>query len=231
MKEVKEAITIHGVEEYLQGLKSYNFKEGDHVLVLRRATTGEAGWKNSWEDEMNQYVGRVGIINSEDEGWGIGVEFMDGDPHFLFPYFILEKTSMPGEAQVEPVLKPENPTIDELIDILHRRFPYGHPGFIPMTLDEMQLHSLKNHDYAHGGKPTGNFDRVARILSMYPGMDFSKSQNVAVTYLLKQLDAALWLENQGHTAIVQDAGERWRDVSVYAKIIILLLGEGKDEKN
>ena len=124
-------------------------------------------------------------------------------------------------------IKFEDPVLQELEEILRRRFPHGHEGFIPMTLKEMELHSQKNHDYAHGGKATGNFDRVGAILALYPGLDFSKSQNVAVVYMLKQLDAALWLECQGHTAVVQSQDERWEDVSVYAKIIRLILGGKK----
>lgn len=127
----------------------------------------------------------------------------------------------------EPV-RYEDPEIDDLIDILRRRYPHGHEGFIPMTLDEMLLHSTKNHDYAHGGKATGNFDRVANILAQYPGLDMSRPWNVAVVYLLKQLDAALWLECKGHKAAVEGVDARWGDISVYSKIIRLLIKEGKN---
>ena len=101
-------------------------------------------------------------------------------------------------------------------------FPNGHPDFIPMVLAEIALHSTKNHDYAHGGKPTGNFDRVAAILAMYPGLELGSAPVVAIVYLLKQLDAALWLKNQGHVAQVEGEAERWKDISVYAKLISIL---------
>lgn len=122
-------------------------------------------------------------------------------------------------------IKFEDPTLQEIEEVLRRRFPHGHQGFIPITISEMELHSQKNHDYSHGGKATGNFDRVATIIALYPGLDLSKPQNIAVVYMLKQLDAALWLECQGHTAVVQGQDERWEDVSVYAKIIRLLLAD------
>jgi len=119
--------------------------------------------------------------------------------------------------------------LDKIIETLRKEFPFGHEDFIPMTVQEMKLHNEKNHDYAHGGKATGNFDRVANILAQYPGLDLSKPSVVATVYLLKQLDAALWLAAKGHIAKIQGQDERWEDVSVYAKIIRLLLFE-EDKK-
>jgi len=119
-----------------------------------------------------------------------------------------------------------NDAIKKLIEEMKRAFPDGHPDFIPMTIAEIELHSNKNHDYAKGGKPTGNFDRVSKILSLYPGLDISKPETVAIVYLLKQLDAALWLSAQGHIAVVQGQDERWEDVSVYSKLIRLILKDG-----
>ena len=106
--------------------------------------------------------------------------------------------------------------------LLRGMFPHGHKDFIPMCIDDMNLHSDKNHDYAHGGKATGNFDRVAKILALYPGLSMSSAATVAIIYLMKQLDAALWLRSSRHTAKVQGSNERWQDVSVYAKIISIL---------
>jgi hypothetical protein len=118
----------------------------------------------------------------------------------------------------------------ELIGYLKELFPYGHPDFIGKCVGEMDLHSRKNHDYAFGGDPVGNFDRVANILAQYPGLDPSKPNVVAVIYLLKQLDAALWMEAKGHTAAVEGVDERWQDISVYSKIISILVTEGKSGK-
>jgi hypothetical protein len=113
---------------------------------------------------------------------------------------------------------------------LRREYPNGDPSFIPMAIDEIALHSRKNHDFAHGGNPLGNFERVAALLSLYPGLDPSSPAVVAITYMLKQLDAALWLLSQGHRAIVEGMDDRWRDVGVYSKIIRKLLKEATDEE-
>jgi hypothetical protein len=111
----------------------------------------------------------------------------------------------------------------EIEATLKEMFPYGHPDFIRMCLDEAKLHSLKNFDYAQGGDPMGNFARVSNILKQYPGLDMGKPEIVAVIYLLKQMDAALWMMAKGHTAKVETPVVRWKDVSVYAKIIMCLL--------
>jgi hypothetical protein len=121
--------------------------------------------------------------------------------------------------------------VSTLLEQLRILYPNGHPNFITLTVDEMDLHSRKNHDYSHGGSPVGNFTRVAQIIALYPGIDWTKPQNVALFYMFKQLDAALWMEAKGHTAVVEGQDDRWRDVSVYAKIIRLLLRESTPNEN
>ena len=111
--------------------------------------------------------------------------------------------------------------------MLREMYPHGHKGFIPLMLKHIKLHSDKNHDYAHGGDPLGNFYRVAIMLRQYPGLDPGDPAVVAIIYMLKQLDAALWLKAKGHKAVVQGAGERWSDVSVYANLIQLIEGGEK----
>jgi hypothetical protein len=102
---------------------------------------------------------------------------------------------------------------------------YGHPKFYELCKEEMDLHSRKNHDYAKGGNPLGNFQRVAKILSLYPGLKTSDPSIVAIVYMLKQLDASLWMLSNGHQAKVEGHKERWQDVSVYSKIISILIDE------
>lgn len=109
-----------------------------------------------------------------------------------------------------------------LEDSLRSRFPHGHPKFLPTTLKEIQLHSDKNHDYAKGGSPLGNFERVSAILALYPNLKLSDPRVLAMTYALKQVDAFLWGLNSGIKHKVEGAVERLQDVSVYAKIIICM---------
>lgn len=99
---------------------------------------------------------------------------------------------------------------------------FGHPRFYEILEELAQLHSDKNHDYSAGGDPLGNFYRVANILSQYPGLQLNDPAVVALVYLLKQLDAFMWMKSNGHLAKVEGLGGRIRDVSVYAILIEIL---------
>lgn len=101
-------------------------------------------------------------------------------------------------------------------------FPHGHPKFLPITLKEIELHSKKNHDYASGGDPAGNFKRVAAILALYPNLKLSDPRVVALVYALKQLDAVLWGLNSNITHQVEGLDERLGDISIYSKIVMCL---------
>lgn len=115
--------------------------------------------------------------------------------------------------------------IEKVVKLEERR--HGHPDFYKLCEEEMNLHDRKNHDYASGGDALGNFNRVAAILALYPGLKPSNPAIVAVTYMLKQLDASLWMLSNGHQAKVEGHKERWQDVSVYSKIISILISEKK----
>jgi len=99
---------------------------------------------------------------------------------------------------------------------------HGHPDFYKMTEDEITLHSEKNKDYAQGGDPLGNFKRVGVILSQYPGLNPSNPAVTALVYMLKQLDAALWMLSQKYEGQVENVDTRLRDVHVYAKLARIL---------
>lgn len=101
---------------------------------------------------------------------------------------------------------------------------HGHPMFYELTQDEIELHSAKNKDYAQGGDPLGNFKRVAHILSAYQ-LDLSRPEVVAIVYMLKQLDAALWMLSQGYEGEVENVDTRLRDVHVYVKLARVLRSE------
>lgn len=102
----------------------------------------------------------------------------------------------------------------------------GHPRFHEILQEMADLHNRKNHDYAAGGKPTGNFDRVSSLLTRYPGFPVATPYGVAMVYLLKQLDAALWLLSQKHESQTgEDVGQRLRDVACYAVLAELMYEE------
>lgn len=108
---------------------------------------------------------------------------------------------------------------------LRKMFPHGHKDFIPLMLKDIELHSKKNFDYAAGGDPLGNFYRVANFLSNYPKLQLSEPAVVALVYALKQVDAVFWMLSNGHTAVVEGLTDKLRDISVYAKLALLILEE------
>lgn len=112
--------------------------------------------------------------------------------------------------------------VDLALEQLHSLFPHGHPKFLPITLKEIELHSKKNHDYASGGDPMGNFKRSAAILALYPNLKLSDPRVVALVYALKQLDAVLWGLNCDIHHQVEGLDERLGDISIYSKIVMCL---------
>jgi len=104
---------------------------------------------------------------------------------------------------------------------------YGHPRFYEIIDGLKSLHSEKNHDYAAGGDPLGNFRRVSQILALYPNLKLSNPTIVALVYALKQLDAALWMLSNGHSAKVEGIAGRLKDVAVYSILQMILNEEEK----
>lgn len=107
-------------------------------------------------------------------------------------------------------------------DYIPKNGMHGHPMFYEILDKLAVLHSKKNHDYASGGDPLGNFKRVAKILGMYPDLQLSDPTVVAMVYMMKQLDAALWLLSNGHKAQVEGIADRLQDVAVYSIIETVL---------
>ena len=105
---------------------------------------------------------------------------------------------------------------------MRKREFHGHPDYLKITDDELELHSAKNRDYARGGDPLGNFKRVADFFSTYPNLDLSNPVIVCIAYAMKQLDAALWMLSQDFEGEVENVDSRLRDVHVYMKIARIL---------
>ena len=108
---------------------------------------------------------------------------------------------------------------------MRKREFHGHPDYLKLTEDELELHSKKNRDYAGAGDPLGNFKRVGRILSNYPELDLSDPTVVSLVYALKQWDAAMWMMSQGYEGEVENVDTRLRDIHVYTKIARILRRE------
>jgi hypothetical protein len=127
--------------------------------------------------------------------------------------------------QLTPVDKEKE--INRIMSEIRELWSGGHPDFLGITFDELKLHSEKNTDYSKGGDALGNFHRVAKILSNYPNLKVNDPTVISLIYALKQLDAALWMINQGYEGSVENVETRLRDVHIYMKIARILHKEGK----
>lgn len=82
---------------YLLAQEHCGLKVGDWVRVTRKAENYEAGWDYLWKDEKDNFIGKIGIINSIGD-FGIDVELPKRDYtiRYDFPYFVLEKVEKPA---------------------------------------------------------------------------------------------------------------------------------------
>lgn len=126
----------------------------------------------------------------------------------------------------------EGETLDsvKLKHDLRTLWPHGHAGYIPAVVEQIALHSDKNHDYARGGDPLGNFARVAAILAQWWPDVFGGANGpaiVAFIYALKQVDAEAWSMKQGGECKVEGIEARLQDQAIYANIRLCM---AKDKK-
>lgn len=108
---------------------------------------------------------------------------------------------------------------------LRKLFPHGHPRYVALTLEELELHNVKNYDFAAGGDPIGNFNRVSTIKSLYPGFDWESPFGTCIDYFLKQFDSMMWMRCKGIIAKVEGIPKRLMDMIVYSKIAICIFYE------
>lgn len=97
---------------------------------------------------------------------------------------------------------------------------HGHPKYLELTQQELELHSAKNRDYTQGGDPMGNFKRVSAILKIW-GFDIPP-ELVALIYALKQQDAYMWMLSHNYEGEVEGVGLRLQDDYIYKKIARVL---------
>lgn len=104
-------------------------------------------------------------------------------------------------------------------------YPGGHPRFYEILQKQAELHDRKNTDYAKGSAQgaLGNFHRTSTIMQLYPGMNWTSPEGIALNYMLKQLDAALVLKSTNRNSVTGEPFEaRMLDVAVYANLAIIL---------
>lgn len=125
-------------------------------------------------------------------------------------------------------------TVEEIkrrYEKIKQEIQHGHPKFYKLLTQEAELHSIKNKGYAQGGDPLGNFKRVSAIMKLYPNMDWSNPEGVALVYKLKQMDCAFWQLSQGYEDELEGFGKRLQDDSVYDKLATILHEEENEDNS
>lgn len=112
----------------------------------------------------------------------------------------------------------------------------GHPDVYRNFRRLAQLHSDKNTDYAAGGPPLGNFERVAHWIEVYKLWQLARDRPqlfVALLYSLKQIDAVFDMLGKGRKAKVEDIPKKMDDVIVYWNIgeVLYNISEAVKEHN
>jgi hypothetical protein len=75
------------------------FEKGDKVKILRKAVTHENGWKNSWESDMDDAVGKIGTVTRYDANEKNVQLSVDGAGNYGYPTFVLEPLISPPIPQ------------------------------------------------------------------------------------------------------------------------------------
>jgi hypothetical protein len=115
------------------------------------------------------------------------------------------------------------------LEELRQMYPHGHPDFLPKFLAMIKLHSEKNHDYAKGGNPLGNFNRVSNMLYQW-GFGLPPYA-VAMVYILKQVDCVGNMIGQDYEGSVEGISGRLQDIAVYATLIDILYKEAQCQRS
>lgn len=88
-KEAVKKLKITLPKSYLELHNESGLKVGDKVRVVRKAKSHEQGWDNTWNTEMDEYVGKICKINSDHKKSGFWLKLNNTAKNF--PYFVLEK--------------------------------------------------------------------------------------------------------------------------------------------
>jgi hypothetical protein len=96
--------------------------------------------------------------------------------------------------------------------------------FKQLVDEELALVEAKNNDYAgeKAADPFGNFNRVSKILAMYPGLKLSDPVVVGIVYMLKQLDSVLNGLSTGTEMKVEGYDKRFQDLGIYPKLLSVM---------
>ena len=92
MKTIKRLGMEKEFNSWIKDVKEpVEFKVGDRVLVTRKAISRERGWENAWISEMDESVGKIGIIKNIYVGSGVRLNIPGRGNELCYPHFVLRK--------------------------------------------------------------------------------------------------------------------------------------------
>ena len=78
---------------------STSLKSGDLVKITRTAKAHESGWSNTWVEDMNPAVGKIGKVVSV-HGNEARLDVPEVGDHYYYPLFVLEQVKTLGGFKV-----------------------------------------------------------------------------------------------------------------------------------
>ena len=82
------------LEQQRKWADEVGLKIGDKVLIVAKADTEQGGWGDSWVDDMDETVGKIGKVRADDYGQVMGhrgVTVVVDGIFFNYPFFVLVK--------------------------------------------------------------------------------------------------------------------------------------------
>ena len=80
--KIETVMTTQTVHEQI--LAELELQKGDVVEITHRVPSGNLGWSNTWDDVMDEAIGRQGTVLSVDLRMGVSVK-IESIPYFLYP--------------------------------------------------------------------------------------------------------------------------------------------------
>ena len=100
---------------------------------------------------------------------------------------------------------------------------HGHPDFYKLIEEEKKLHSDKNYQYANAKEPLSNFRRVGQLChKVMLNPNVSDDLKVAMVNMAKQVDAVYDIVGESKKNTIESLEDKFRDISIYSKLCIIL---------
>lgn len=133
--------------KFQQLMLDSGFKAGDIVKLVAKATTGEQGWKGSWNSSLTHFMLSFGVVVNESSEikYGFSVYFENGS-RFYLPPFVLERAKDTDTDIIPPKIKfmsnmALHPFKPGDVVLVTRKAKTGENGWVTMEWDSSNMDS------------------------------------------------------------------------------------------